>query len=132
VIAALNASRRVEKEQTQFYRALAAEAEIAGDSAVAERLNSLHADEQHHLSRLTARLIELGARPPDLSDVRGPDADLAHWEAAAADRERKEVANYEALLACDLDPETQRIVEEIVEVERHHAQELGGKWTRAG
>ena len=56
--ALLEASRLREKAQTLFYRALAAQAIAAGDDDASERLNDLHADEQHHLSRLTARLLE--------------------------------------------------------------------------
>jgi len=54
---ALHEARAAEKEQAAFYRRLAAEAEALGDDALAERLNGLHADEQHHLSRLTARSL---------------------------------------------------------------------------
>ncbi len=63
LIAALEEARAAEKEQALFYRALAAEAERRGDAALSERYNELHADEQHHLARLTARLLELGAAP---------------------------------------------------------------------
>lgn len=127
VVGALNACRGAEKEQTLFYRALAAAAELRGDAAQAERLNALHADEQHHLSRLTARLIELGGRPSDVSELGVPGADLEGWEAAAREREREEVARYEALLEGPLDRATRRVVEEILESERHHARALAAK-----
>lgn len=131
LIAALHACRVAEKEQTLFYRALAAQAELSGDVARAERLNALHADEQHHLSRITARIIELGGRPGDVSGVRAPAMDPGHWEAAARAREREEVARYEQLIRREPDPQTRRVVEEILDSERHHARELGGKWMPA-
>ncbi|MBW3629746.1 MAG: hypothetical protein KY464_10665, partial [Gemmatimonadetes bacterium] len=68
----LELCRRAEKEQAIFYRKLASEAELRDDLDLSQRLHDLHADEQHHLSRLTARLIELGHRPADLGDVRSP------------------------------------------------------------
>ncbi|MBI4540489.1 MAG: ferritin-like domain-containing protein [Gemmatimonadetes bacterium] len=131
LIGALGACRAAEREQTLFYRALAARAELEGDAAEAERLNALHADEQHHLSRLTARLIELGARPGELPDSMRPVVDPSSWEEVARGREQEEVARYEELLGRELDPQTRRIVEEILESERHHAAELGGKWMMA-
>ena len=67
LIEPLEQARAAEKAQALFYRALAAEAEARGNERLSERLNELHADEQHHLSRLTARLLELGATPDDLS-----------------------------------------------------------------
>lgn len=131
VIKALDACRTAEKEQTLFYRALAAAAELRGEEARAERLNALHADEQHHLSRLTARVIELGGRPSDVSGLGVPGADLEGWEAVARERERAEVARYETLLEGSLDAATRRVLEEIVESERHHVRELTGKGMRA-
>ena len=131
VTAALEACRRAEKEQALFYRALGAEAERHGDAELAQRFHDLHADEQHHLSRLTARLIELGCAPADLADVRPPAVALADCERAARERERGEVARYEALLGSQLDGATRALAEQIVGVERTHAEELGGKWTMA-
>ena len=131
LISALEEARSAEKAQALFYRALAAAAEERGDGALGERLNELHADEQHHLSRLTARLLELGAAPADLGHLRPEGAELDAWEAAARPREQDEVRRYEALAAAGLDEHTASIVREILETERHHAEELGGKWTPA-
>ena len=128
---ALRRAREAEKEQALFYRALAAAAEARGDAALAERFNELHADEQHHLSRLTARLMELGA---ELSDppATPPHVSLDGWAEAAGARERGEVARYEGLLARgDADDATAALLVEILNTERHHAAELGGKWTMA-
>lgn len=129
--AALEEARAAEKEQALFYRALAAGAEERGDAALSERLNELHADEQHHLSRLSARLLELGAGLADLSGVATDPATPERWEAAARIREQAEVLRYERLLEGEMDEATRRLVEEIVDTERHHAEELGGKWTNA-
>lgn len=128
---ALQECREAEKEQALFYRMLAAAAEEEGDAALSERFNELHADEQHHLSRLTARLLELGAAPAELSHVRVPPVPLAGWEAAAHPREAREVHRYEALLARGADPGTEDLLREILETERRHAEHLGGKWTKA-
>jgi len=131
LIPALEAARAAEKAQALFYRALAAEAEERGDDAMSERFNELHADEQHHVSRLTARLLELGAPLADISSLAGEAAEMAGWEAAAAAREEAEVLRYERLLGMEMDAETRGLIEEILDTERHHAAELGGKWTRA-
>lgn len=130
-IRALQECRAAEKEQALFYRALAAAAEERGDAGLSERFNELHADEQHHLSRLTARLLELGASPAELGHLRGTPAALEGWEAAAAERESAEVARYESLPLAELDGTTAALVREILDTERHHARELGGKWTPA-
>ena len=128
---ALRRAREAEKEQALFYRALAAAAEERGDAALAERFNELHADEQHHLSRLTARLLEMGAPLVDPA-VNAPETRLDGWEAAAGARERGEVARYEALLRReDLDDHGAALLRQILDTERHHAAELGGKWTTA-
>lgn len=128
----LEEARRREKGQTLFYRRLAALAEEAGRADEAERLNGLHADEQHHLSRLTARLLEMGRRPTDLRNVPRPDVTLAGWEDVAREREGQEVAWYErALHAGPVAEETRVIFEEILASERHHEEELGGKWMSA-
>lgn len=123
--------RLAEKEQALFYRRLAAAAEAADDEALAARFHDLHADEQHHLSRLTARLIELRQVPIDLSDVKSPEATLSSWEPLARSREQSEVKWYETFLEADLDEDTRRLGEEILQVERAHASELSGKWTMA-
>lgn len=124
-------SRRREKAQTLFYRTLAAEAEAALDAVTSERLNELHADEQHHLSRLTARLLELGGVPSDLRAARAPSVRLEDWEARAREREREEVFWYRKLLAAPLDPVTRALVREIAQSEDHHLAELRGKWMSA-
>jgi rubrerythrin len=131
MVAALEGRRAAEKDQSLFYRALAAAAEEAGDEALAQRLHDLHADEQHHLSRLTARLLELGTVPVDLGGTPAPRPQLAAWESAARAREQAEIDGYEALLASELDDRTRALAGEILEVERHHERELGGKWTMA-
>lgn len=129
----LEEARRREKAQTLFYRALAAEAEAAGDAVASERLNELHADEQHHLSRLTARLLEEGIPPTDLRDLSRPEIPpLDGWEEVAREREAEEVAFYEALVAAEgLDGETRAIVDEILASERRHHEHLAGKWMSA-
>ena len=131
VVAELERSRREEKAQSIYYRRLGAAAEAAGDEALAARFHDLHADEQHQLSRLTARLVEMGIAPAPLDDVTAPPADLAGWEAPAREREEAEVRRYEAFLRLPLDPAARALVEAILEVERIHAGELGGKWTMA-
>jgi rubrerythrin len=120
-----------ERSQTVFYRRLAVLAEEAGLETLGERLNGLHADEQHHLSRVTARLIELGERPAEMSPPPSP-AELEGWEAEARAREGDEVAFYDRALARqDLDERTRAIFREIVASERRHRTELGGKWMSA-
>lgn len=131
LLAALQDARRAEKEQALFYRALAAAAEERGDAALSERFNELHADEQHHLSRLTARLLEVGASPDDVSGLRSGAPALEGWEGEARPREAEEVRRYEALLALGADAATEALLREILDTERHHAGELGGKWTMA-
>ena len=98
---------------------------------MSERLNELHADEQHHLSRLTARLIELGETPEDLSSFRREEAVFHGWEQVARDRESREIEWYEEISAIIDDPVTQDVILEILESERHHRRELGGKWMPA-
>jgi rubrerythrin len=130
VVAALRDARAAEKSQTTFYRALAAEAEQAGHPETAERLNGMLADEQHHLSRITARLLEWGLPIPD---VRGTNTvpPITAWEPVARDREQAEVARYEQLLDMELDERTRRMIGEFLEAERSHAESLGGKWMGA-
>jgi rubrerythrin len=135
VIAALQAAREAERQQARFYRRLAALAEEHGDAALSERFNELHADEQHHLSRLTARLMELGAASGEVPMVHAPEpgvsCGLHEWEGAARLREQGEVMRYEGLAARGLDAQTAALVMEILDTERHHADTLGGKWTPA-
>ncbi len=130
-VAFLHDARAAEKEQALFYRSLAAQAEENGDAALSERINGLHADEQHHLSRLTARLVELDEPLADLSGVAAPPVDVLTWEATARSREADEVARYEMLLAQPLDETTRAMVASFLEAERAHERELGGKWMDA-
>lgn len=123
--------RAAERAQAAFYRALAVAAEEAGDAPLAERLQGLHADEQHHFSRLTARLLELGAAGAPLDPPRQDLSDLSEWEVVAREREQAEVREYAALLASELDDHTRALVEEILTAERKHAELLGGKWMLA-
>ncbi len=126
----LREARGRERAQTLFYRSLAANAELVGDRAAAERLNGLLADEQHHLSRITARLLELGGRPDE-----GMDAPVApvleEWERQARGRETDEVTWYERALEVVTDQQTRALFAEILASERHHREELGGKWMSA-
>ena len=132
-LALLEECRAREKSQALFYRTLAAGAESRGAGPDAERLNELHADEQHHLSRLTARLLELGGQPADLHSVSPPNTDskLEDWESEARRRESEEVEWYEEVLRRSLDEATKRVVDEILTAERHHMAELRGKWMSA-
>ncbi len=131
VIRFLVVSRRREKAQTIFYRRLASAAESQGDEAVAERLNELHADEQHHLSRISARLLELGEALEEVGGRDGEGATLAEWERAARMREEEEIVWYEGWLDRIRDPDTHSTIAEILDSEKHHARELGGKWMLA-
>jgi rubrerythrin len=131
-VALLEEARRREKEQTLYYRRLAASAEDEGRHDEAERLNALHADEQHHLSRLTARLLEAGIPPRELRGVPAPESGPEPWEGSAREREVDEVAFYRDLIAMKgWPPDTRAVLEEILEAETHHARELGGKWMSA-
>ncbi len=130
VLVALKEARAAEKRQTVFYRALASDAEEAGDEETAERLNGLLADEQHHLSRITARLLEWGQPIPDAHGADGTPA-LDGWEAVARERERAEIDRYESILELPLDERTRRMIHEFLEAERSHAESLGGKWMGA-
>lgn len=126
----LHEGRRREKAQTLLYRSLAAQAEMAGDADAVDRLNGLHADEQHHLSRLTARLLELGEKPKDLSDLPRPTDLLEVWEDRARRAEADEVAFYELAIS-ELADEAADLIQEILESERLHLEHLGGKWMPA-
>jgi len=127
----LEECRRAEKEQALFYRRLASDAEARDAVDLAARFHDLHADEQHHLSRLTARLVELGYVPVDLGDLRMVAVAADGWESVARGREEAEIRRYEALAAAQVDDHTRALAEEILGVERNHARELGGKWTMA-
>ncbi|MGD8321233.1 MAG: hypothetical protein PVJ02_12275 [Gemmatimonadota bacterium] len=126
----LEEALRRERTQALFYRGLAGDAELAGDAAAAERLNELLADEQHHVSRITARLLELGVMP-DEGRHAPPLPTLEGWERAARTREDDEVAWYEEALSEVEDAETKAILEEILASERHHRDEMRGKWMSA-
>lgn len=126
----LQDGRSRERAQALFYRFLSGDAELAGDAATAERLNELLADEQHHVSRLTARLLELGEQPGET--MERPDApELTQWEETARAREADEVSWYEAAVNDIEDPVTRAIFEEILASERHHREQLSGKWMYA-
>lgn len=131
LIEKLEELRRAEKEQALVYRSVAARAEAAGLSDLAQRFHDLHADEQHHLSRLTARVLELGGRPVDLTPATSVEIPLEDWEPIVRQREQAEIDRYAALQPDELDEETRALIEEIIGVESHHASELGGKWTMA-
>jgi rubrerythrin len=132
-IGRLERARAAERLQTRFYRALAAEAVSSGDLSGEERLNELHADEQHHLARITARLLELGLAPEPLAEPRpGGSLPWPDWEDEARSREEEEIRFYTELMeAGGLDPVTREIIEEILASERQHARVLGGKWVPA-
>lgn len=130
-LARLVEARAEEKLQALFYRGLAAQAEARGDDALSERLNGMHADEQHHLSRLSARLVELEQPLEDLSTVESPACDIDTWERVARRRERGEIERYGGLLENPLDARTRAMILEFLEAERRHEQELGGKWMGA-
>lgn len=131
LIALLEKLRQAEKEQALFYRALASIAEEE-EPTEAHRFHDLHADEQHHLSRLTARVLEVGGRPVDLSATRVDSGVLESWRGAVAAREQEEIRRYrEALQIVGEDATTSALLTEILEVEELHARDLGGKWTMA-
>lgn len=127
----LHDARRAEKRQALFYRALAAAAEDVNAADLSERMNGLHADEQHHLSRLTVRLVEFGEPVTDLGAEVAPAVDLDSWEAVARASEMDEIERYERLLAETLDERTRTMIEEFLTAERSHAKVLGGKWMGA-
>ena len=132
VVTLLREGRRRELEQALFYRFLSGDAEGEGDAVTAERLNDLLADEQHHVSRLTARLLELGEKPGN-DPVEVPETPgLEGWETVARGREADEVAWYEAAVARTDDPATQAILQGILDSERQHLDHLAGKWMPAG
>lgn len=129
-LAVLQDGRRRELEQALFYRTLSGLAHGTGDAVSAERLNELLADEQHHVSRLTARILELGESPHDYRpDV--PTVDLQGWLAQAEAREAAEVAWYEGVIPGLDDAVTIGVLREILDSERNHLDALGGKWMPA-
>jgi hypothetical protein len=84
---------RAEKLQALFYRGACRRRRGRRRRELSERLNGLHADEQHHLSRLTVRLVELeraGCRTSAECCARGRAARrLGGWRRAArAGRDR--------------------------------------------
>jgi rubrerythrin len=128
----LHDARLAEKRQALFYRALAAAAEEVNDGDLSERMNGLHADEQHHLSRLTVRLVEFGEPVADLGAEVAPAVRLDDdWENHAREREYDEIERYERLLRETLDDRTRAMIEEFLVAERGHAGTLGGKWMGA-
>lgn len=128
----LQEGRRRELAQALFYRLLAADAEQGGDGPVAERLYDLLADEQHHVSRLTARILELGGKPADGATGSPLVPPLAEWEGEARRREADEVAWYDAALGRADDAHTKAVLREILASERRHLDHLAGKWMPAG
>ena len=128
---ALQEARRAEREQALFYHALAAHAEEAGDNSALEDLSGMHADEQHHLSRLSVRLLELDQTLADISDVRAPAVTYPEWQPLARAREQRELEQYRSLASLDLDAPTAALIAEIIDVEQQHAQFLGGKFMSA-
>jgi rubrerythrin len=131
LLAELHGARAAERSQALFYRALATMAEQTEDAELAERLNGLHADEQHHLSRLSARLLEVGELLDDLGPPSLPEVGIEAWEPLAREREQVEIDRYVALLEQELDPTTRAMLGEFLFAERHHAESLGGKWMNA-
>ncbi|HSG07787.1 MAG TPA: ferritin-like domain-containing protein [Longimicrobiales bacterium] len=131
LLAILEEGRHRERSQALFYRFLAADAETEGDAAAAERLNELLADEQHHVSRLTARVLELGHKPADTEVAAPVIPPLDGWEGVARQRENDEVRWYTEVLQRVEDPATRSILMEILSSERHHKNELAGKWMPA-
>jgi hypothetical protein len=129
VLDALRDAARGERAQAAYYRTLASWAD-PDSPGLAERLNGLVADEQHHLSRLVARLLELGART-GVDEPATSSPDLEAWETEARGRERMEIERYESLLGLGLDPRTRTMIEGFLAVERKHEAQLGGKWMAA-
>lgn len=130
-VALLESCRKRERMQTQFYRGLVALAQEAGDAGLSERFNELLADEQHHLSRVTARILELGGIPGTFQDPLPAAPSLEEWEKEASVREEEEVAWYSGALTKALDDRSKEILREILISEREHARALGGKWISA-
>jgi len=135
LVALLQEGRARELGQAAFYRRLAAAAEGEGDDGLADRFNGLLADEQHHVSRLTARLLELGERPAAAGarpTQAEPVGDVGQWLTRAEEMEALEVRWYEQAVLQVEDAQTTSVLREILESERNHVKELGGKWMSAG
>jgi rubrerythrin len=132
ILTLLQEARLRELDQAIFYRLLSGGAAYAGDAAAAERFNELLADEQHHVARLTARILELGGSPQGEGAAPGVAPPLDAWEAEARRREEAEVTWYESVLGVVEDPETRSVLSGILESERHHRESLAGKWMPAG
>jgi D-sedoheptulose 7-phosphate isomerase len=130
-LALLREARSAEKRQALFYRALAAAAEDADEEGLSERLNGMHADEQHHLSRITVRLMELEQPVDEVAGESVAAVQLEGWEDLARGREAEEIARYAALLKRELDDKTRNMIEQFIEAERHHSINLGGKYMGA-
>jgi rubrerythrin len=130
-LALLREARTAEKRQAMFYRALAAAAEDADEEGLSERLNGMHADEQHHLSRITVRLMELEQPVDEVAGGSVTAVQLEGWEDLARGREAEEIARYAALLKRELDDKTRNMIEQFIEAERHHSANLGGKYMGA-
>jgi len=75
--------------------------------------------------------MELGAPLAELGEMKGEVVGMERWEPAARSREEAEVLRYESLLNEAIDAKTGALLREILDTERHHAEELGGKWTPA-
>ena len=131
IMHALQQARRAEKEQALFYHALVKRAEQADALEEMENLSGLHADEQHHLSRLSVRLLELDQDLVDLGDARAPEVVYPDWQGQARAREQAELARSRALGGLPLDAATAALIADIIAVEEQHAQTLGGKYMSA-
>ena len=120
-----------EREQARWYRALSVAAEEAGNLQDIEDLNGLVADEQHHVSRLKNRIVELGYEfHTDYTEATAYTG-YERWKEVARQRERSEIERYEQLLGEELDEGTRDVIESILETEKLHEQNLGGKYTEA-
>jgi hypothetical protein len=76
-------------------------------------------------------MLELGGTV-GADERSGPwESDLGRWEEEARRREEEEVEWYEGLLSEETDGATRDLLGEILDSERHHARELGGKWMPA-
>lgn len=127
----LIAAYHAEREQARYYRALSVLAGEAGNEEDVEALNGLVADEQHHLSRLKNRMVELGVESHTDFTAFRDFTSYPEWKEEARRRERAEIARYERLLAMDLDEETKEMLRGILDTELQHEANLGGKYTQA-
>jgi hypothetical protein len=146
LVEALESLRALSKQQAALYRLLAGYAEDAGNPELAQRFHDLHADEQHHFSRLTARVLELGAKPGRIDEDRLAGGALgeiersgipfgvgifAGWEELVRRLEEREMGDFRSFPLEKADGKTRVLIEEIIAVEAHQFAELGGKWTKA-